>query len=201
MILINLLPYREERRKRRKQAFFAGLGVAFAVGAGVVALGWLLLQQQISQQEDRNAYLQAEITKLDDEIKSIASLRQEIDDLTRRQKSVEDLQSDRNLPVHMLNELVTLAPEGVYFLSMKQDGKTVLVNGFAQSQERVSEFLRAASRQSEWLIDPSLVEIKIATAATKDAKRLFDFTVKLQVKSQNPEGVGQGKKTDPGKQT
>ena len=177
MILINLLPYREERRKRRKQAFFAGIALSLLVGVGVLGLGWLLLQQQIDNQKQRNDFLVRENAKLDDEIKSIASLRQEIDDLVRRQKAVEALQGERNLPVSMLNELVRLAPEGVYLTAVKQNDRTVEVTGLAQTQERVSEFLRSASRDSQWLIEPRLGEIKLANVSTngKDAKRLFVF--------------------------
>lgn len=189
MILINLLPYREERRKRRKQAFFAGVALSVLVGAGILVLGWLLLQQQIDNQKQRNDFLVRENAKLDDEIKSIASLRQEIEDLVRRQKAVEALQGERNLPVSMLNELVQLAPEGVYLTTVKQTDRTVEVTGLAQSQERVSEFLRSASRDSQWLIEPRLREIKLANVSTnaKDAKRLFDFSIRLSVKSMAPE--------------
>ncbi len=189
MILINLLPYREERRKRRKQAFFAGIALSLLVGVGVLGLGWLLLQQQIDNQKQRNDFLVRENAKLDDEIKSIASLRQEIDDLVRRQKAVEALQGERNLPVSMLNELVRLAPEGVYLTAVKQNDRTVEVTGLAQTQERVSEFLRSASRDSQWLIEPRLGEIKLANVSTngKDAKRLFDFSIRLKVKSMAPE--------------
>ncbi len=189
MILINLLPYREERRKRRKQAFFAGVALSLVVGVGVLGLGWLLLQQQIDNQRQRNDFLTRENAKLDDEIKSIASLRQEIEDLVRRQKAVEALQGERNLPVNMLNELVRLAPEGVYLTAVKQSDRTVQVTGLAQTQERVSEFLRSTSRDSEWLIEPRLEEIKLANVSTnaRDAKRLFDFSIKLKVKSMAPE--------------
>lgn len=189
MILINLLPYREERRKRRKQAFFAGIALSLVIGAGVLGLGWLLLQQQIDNQRQRNDFLTRENAKLDDEIKSIASLRQEIDDLVRRQKAVEALQGERNLPVNMLNELVRLAPEGVYLTAVKQSDRSVQVTGLAQTQERVSEFLRSTSRDSEWLIEPRLEEIKLANVSTnaRDAKRLFDFSIKLKVKSMAPE--------------
>jgi type IV pilus assembly protein PilN len=189
MILINLLPYREERRKRRKQAFFAGIALSMLVGVGVLSLGWLLLQQQIDNQRQRNDFLSRENAKLDDEIKSIASLRQEIEDLVRRQKAVEALQGERNLPVNMLNELVRLAPEGVYLTAVKQTDRSVQVTGLAQTQERVSEFLRSASRESEWLIEPKLDEIKLANVSTnaRDAKRLFDFSIKLKVKSMTPE--------------
>src|SRR4051812_10256844 len=142
VILINLLPHREERRKRRKAAFFVGLGAAAAAGLVVVGAWYLVVQQMTSAQQDRNQFLRAEIAKLDSQIKDIATLKAEIASLVARQKAVEDLQVDRNLPVHLLNELVKQTPEGIYFASVKQDGQTLSVNGIAQTQERVSEFLR-----------------------------------------------------------
>jgi type IV pilus assembly protein PilN len=199
MILINLLPHREERRKRRKQAFFVGLGLAAAVGLGVVAAWYLVLQQLIAAQQERNAFLTTEIKKLETQIKDIASLRAEIDALKARQKVVEDFQIDRNMPVHMLNELVAQTPEGVYFKSIKQDGQVITVSGIAQTNERVSEFLRNTAYNSPWLQRPELVEIKAAnvTAANKDQRRLFDFSVRLTLqrpqdkdKAANPAPAG-----------
>lgn len=192
MILINLLPYREERRKRRKQTFFAGLLVAALVGAAMVGLGWLLIETLIDQQRARNAFLDTQIKQLDAQIKDIANLREEIDALTRRQKAVEALQSERNIPVHLLNELAQLAPEGVYLNTVQQSEKSVTLTGLAQTQERVSEFLRNASkvREGTWLEKPDLVEIKLASFSTnqRESKRLFDFKIKLTLKSLTPEG-------------
>ena len=122
MILINLLPHREERRKRRKQAFFVGLAAAAGLGLGIVAIWYLVLQQMISAQQDRNAFLKAEITRLETQIADIATLRAEIDALKARQKVVEDFQTDRNMPVHLLNELVSQTPEGLYLT--RRDGAT-----------------------------------------------------------------------------
>lgn len=189
MILINLLPYREERRKRRKQAFFAGLGLSFGVGVGIAALGWLMLQTMIEQQRTRNSFLQTQISQLDAQIKDISNLREEIDALTRRQKAVEALQAERNTPVHLLNELARLTPEGVYLSSIKQADKSVTLTGLAQTQERVSEFMRNASREAQWLERPDLAEIKLTNVATnaRDSKRLFDFTLKLTLKGLNPD--------------
>ena len=138
MILINLLPHREERRKRKKIAFFAGLGVAAAAGLGVVGLWYVVVQQMTSAQQGRNLFLTTEIAKLEVQIKDIATLKAEIESLKARQKAVEDLQVDRNLPVHLLNELVKQTPEGIYFSTVKQDGQVLSVNGIAQTQERVS---------------------------------------------------------------
>lgn len=201
MILINLLPYREERRKRRKQAFFAGLGLSFLVGVGIAALGWLLLQTMIDQQRTRNTYLQAQISQLDAQIKDISTLREEIDALTRRQKAVEALQAERNTPVHLLNELARLTPEGVYLSSIKQADKAVTLTGLAQTQERVSELMRNATREAQWLERPELAEIKLTNVATnaRDSKRLFDFTLKLNLKALAPESganAPQGVKKD-----
>lgn len=184
MILINLLPHREEKRKRKKIAFFAGLGVAAAVGLGIVG-GWYVVVEQLkTAQQDRNQFLQTEIAKLEREIKDIANLKAEIASLTSRQKAVEDLQTDRNLPVHILNELVRQTPEGMYFTAVKQDGQLLSVTGIAQTQERISEFLRNTAYNSEWLVTPELIESKatIITGANREQKRLFDFSVRLTVK-------------------
>ncbi len=197
MILINLLPYREERRKQRKQAFFAAVGLSFVVGGVVVGLIWMLLQMLIVNQQQRNAYLEGEIARLDVQIKDIATLREEIDSLKKRQEAVERLQGERNLPVHLLNELAKLAPEGVYFTAIKQADKQVTLQGLAQSQERISEFLRNTSRDAQFLAVPRLAEIKLAnvSASGRDSKRLFDFTMTVTIKgtSADPEpAAGKG---------
>lgn len=192
MILINLLPHREERRKRRKAAYFAGLGIAAAAGLGIVGGWYLVLQHLTTVQQERNAYLSTEIQKLEVQIKDIAQLRAEIESLKARQMAVEDLQIDRNVPVHVLNELVKQTPEGVYFMSVRQDGQTLAVNGIAQTNERVSEFLRNTANNSEWLVRPELVEIKASTVQTanKEQKRLFDFSVRLTVKRPQDKAPG-----------
>ena len=185
MILINLLPYREEKRKRRKNAFFVGLGVAAAVGAGIVVAVLLLLQYLQAEQQRRNQYLGAEISRLEVQIKDIANLRTEIESLKSRQKAVEDLQTDRNTPVHLLNELARVVPEGIYLTTIRQADKIVTIAGIAQTNERISEFLRNVSRNSEWLEKPELVESKVANLSTnnRDQKRLFDFSLKVSIKA------------------
>lgn len=183
-IMINLLPHREERRRRKKIAFFAGLGVAAFIGLAVIGVWYLVVQQMISGQQARNSFLQMEIAKLDIQIKDIASLKAEIASLKARQKAVEDLQIDRNVPVHVLNELVKQVPEGIYITAVRQEGQLLNVAGIAQTQERVSELLRNTAYNSEWLVKPELIESKAATiqAANKEQKRLFDFSVRLTIK-------------------
>jgi type IV pilus assembly protein PilN len=184
VILINLLPHREEKRKRRKAAFFLGLALAAAAGLAAVGMWYLVLQQLTENQIHRNEFLSVKIRELEGQIKDIASLRAEIDALKARQKAVEDLQIDRNLPVHVLNELVKQTPEGVYFSSIKQDGQVLQLTGIAQTNERVSELLRNTSNNSEWLTKPELVEIKAATVqtASREQKRLFDFSMRVTIK-------------------
>jgi type IV pilus assembly protein PilN len=184
MILINLLPHREEKRRLRKQAFFVVLGMSVVAGLVLVALWYAFLQQMIAAQEVRNSQLSTAITKLEDEIKDVASLKSEIDSLKARQKAVEDLQTDRNIPVYLLNELVKQVPEGVYIKDVKQDGNFVLLTGLAQTNERVSELLRNTAYNSPWLEKPDLQEIKAVTLTgdKKEAKRLFEFSVRLGIK-------------------
>ena len=184
MILINLLPHREARRKRRKAAFFAGLGLAALVGLLLVVLWYLGLQHLKSVQDGRNALLQREISLLEGQIKDIANLRGEIESLKARQKAVEDLQTDRNVPVHLLNELTRQTPEGVYLTAIKQTDGVVAINGIAQTNERVSELLRNALYNSEWLERPELVEIKAATvrADNREQRRLFEFSMRVSIK-------------------
>jgi len=185
VIMINLLPHREERRKRRKIAYYAGLGVAALVGVAIVGIWYLVVEQLVSVQQQRNAFLQSKIAELDIQIKDIASLKAEIASLKARQKAVEDLQIDRNVPVHVLNELVRQVPEGIYVTSIKQDGANLSVAGIAQTQERVSEFLRNTTYGSEWLVRPELVESKatvIQGSNRGEQKRLFDFAVRLTIK-------------------
>jgi type IV pilus assembly protein PilN len=188
VILINLLPHREEKRAARKRAFFVALGVAAAVGAVVVGIWYSLLQQLTSAQQDRNNFLKTEIAKLEAQIKDIANLRNEIEALKARQRAVEDLQTNRNIPVYLLDELVKQTPEGIYLTSIKQNGGVVTVAGIAQTNERVSEFLRNAQYNSKWLERPELVEIKAVTMTTtnKEQRRLFDFSMRVTMKRPAP---------------
>lgn len=188
MILINLLPHREEKRAARKRAFFAGLGVAAVVGVVVVGIWYSLLEQLTSAQQARNAFLKGEITKLEAQIKDIANLRNEIEALKARQRAVEDLQTNRNIPVYLLDELVKQTPEGIYLTAVKQNGSVVTVAGIAQTNERVSEFLRNTQYNSKWLERPELVEIKAVNMVTanKEQRRLFDFSMRVTMKRPAP---------------
>lgn len=194
MILINLLPHREAKRQERKRAFISGLGLAAVLGVGALAVWYGALQQMISVQQARNAFLSSENKKLDDQIKDIATLQAEIDALKARQQAVEDLQIDRNVPVYLLDELVKQTPEGVYLSSVKQNGNLVTIGGMSQTNDRVSELLRNTAYNSAWLEKPELVEIKSASVQVgRDQRKLFDFTMRVSIKRpQSPAKAGSG---------
>jgi type IV pilus assembly protein PilN len=183
MIRINLLPHREERRKQRQKDFVALLLLSGILGALIVIAVGAYFSSQLSDQQQRNTFIKAENTRLDGEIKEVANLKQEIEALKARQQAVEDLQSDRNQPVYLMDELAQQVPEGVYLKSFKQDGQRVLLNGYAQSNERVSELLRNLGNHSPWLERPDLIEIRsTGIGAGKDAKKVFEFTINAGIK-------------------
>ncbi|AGX87571.1 PilN domain-containing protein [Candidatus Symbiobacter mobilis] len=196
MILINLLPHREIARKKRRDAFNVGLASSALIGGIIAGVIFLWFQAHISTQQSRNRVLQSEIDKFNEQIKDIAGLESQIAALVARQQAVEDLQSDRNLPVHLLNELVRLLPEGVYVQSLRQEAQNVLLQGVAQSNERVSELLRNFSNQSRWFAKPDLVEIITGTVALspRDTRRVANFSMRVKLvraSEQNKEATAQ----------
>lgn len=184
MILVNLLPHREAARKRKRELFFTTLGIAALVGGLICGAVYSWYQAQISAQQGKNLFLKTEITRLEGQIKDIATLQAEIAALRARQNAVEDLQGNRNLPVYLLDELVRQLPDGVYITSMKQDNQTVALTGVAQSNERVSELLRNLGNNSPWLSRPELIEITAATISlgARDQRRVSNFSMRVQLK-------------------
>ena len=183
MILINLLPHREAARKRRREAFQAAMLASFLVGLLISVLVYSWFQGLITDQQAKNSFLNQEIKGLETQIKEIATIEEEIAALQARQKAVEDLQSDRNLPVHLLTELVNQLPDGVYITSLKQADQTVTMQGMAQSNERVSEMLRNLSNNTPWLSKPELVEIVASNLAltARDQRRVASFNLRFQL--------------------
>lgn len=183
MILINLLPHREAARKKRKEAFQVTMVLSLLAGLVIAGMIYAWFQFRIEEQQSRNTYLKSEITQLDRQIKEIEGLEGEITALRERQKAVEDLQANRNLPVHLLNELVAQLPEGVYVQSLKQSGLRVEMRGVAQSNERVSEVLRNLSDGTPWFTKPELKEIvagNVALTAT-DKRQVVNFILNFQL--------------------
>ena len=199
MIRINLLPHREEKRKQKKTAFFALLGLGAIAGAAIVLLVGAYNARRISIQNERNQVIKAAIVSLDKKIAEIATLKQEIEALKARQQAVEDLQGDRNQPVYLMDELVKQTPAGVYLKAFKQDGQKVAVNGYAQSQERVSELLRNLAGASPWLERPDLIEVRsTGLGQGKTAKKVVEFNLTVNIKrprdKDQPEGAKPGAK-------
>jgi type IV pilus assembly protein PilN len=183
MIRINLLPHREEKRKQKKNAFYALMVLGAVIGIGIVLAVGGYNARAIAIQEQRNKAIKDAIVVLDKKIAEIATLKQEIEALKARQQAVEDLQGDRNQPVYLLDELVRQTPPGVYLKGFKQDGQRVSVQGFAQSQERVSELLRNMSGVSPWLEKPDLVEVKATNLGQgKTAKKVVEFNLIVGIK-------------------
>ncbi len=183
MILINLLPHREAARKKRRELFYVTLGASAVLGGVIAGVIFSWYQAAISGQQATNTALEVEIKKLEGQIKDIVGLEAEIAALRARQQAVEDLQSDRNLPVHLLTELVNQLPDGVYVSKMAQADQLVTINGTAQSNERVSELLRNLANNTPWFSKPELVEIVAGSVALtpRDQRRVANFTIRVKL--------------------
>ncbi len=178
MIRINLLPHREERRRVRRQQFFALLGfVTVAVGL-VVFVVYSIISSYIASQEARNDFLKREIAVLDKQIDQIKKLKEQSEALLDRKRVVESLQRDRAEAVRLLSELTKQMPEGVYLRTLKQEGQRISLAGYAQSNARVSTLMRNIEA-SPWLEKPELLEIK---AALVEKRRVNEFSMNASIK-------------------
>jgi type IV pilus assembly protein PilN len=176
---INLLPHREDRRKRSRQHFATVSGGTAIIGVALAFLMYQYYERQISTQNDRNMFLATEIKKLDKDIAEINELRNQIQALLARKQIIETLQADRAQTVHLLEQMVRQMPEGVYLQSMRQTSQKVHIVGYAQSNARVSTLMRNIEA-SPWLDQPLLVEVKAATTADKKRVSQFDMYVQLK---------------------
>lgn len=189
MIRINLLPHREIRRKQQQQHFFLTLGMVAALGVAIWFAVHTYLAGQLENQQARNRYLEEEIVKLDKQIEEIKKLKEQTAALLARKKVVETLQGNRAEVVHLLDQLVRQLPDGVYLKAIKQTGNRVTINGYTQSQARVSTLMRNLE-SSQYLDSPNLVEIK---ATAQGTSRINEFTLIVNVtRSQEPEAKKPG---------
>jgi type IV pilus assembly protein PilN len=175
---VNLLPHREERRKRSRQHFMTVSFGTAVIGAMLAGMVYQFYARQIEHQIERNTFLTNEIKKLDKDIADINELRNQIQALLARKQIIETLQADRAQTVHLLEQMVKQMPEGVYLRSMKQAGAKVHIVGYAQSNARVSTLMRNFEA-SPWLEQPLLVEVK---ASTVDKKRVSEFNMYVNLK-------------------
>ncbi|MBL8522548.1 MAG: PilN domain-containing protein [Betaproteobacteria bacterium] len=196
MMRINLLPHREEKRKLRQKQFGILAGITVAIGLVVAGFLWFAFDSQIENQKGRNQYLNDEIVKLDKQIDEIKKIREETASLLAKKQVVEGLQSNRSEPVYLLDQLLRQLPEGLYLKSIKQTGIKINVTGYAQSNARVSAFMRNIEA-SPYLENPNLLEIK---AVTVNSQRANEFSLDFAIKrAKADDGKGAPKKADPAK--
>jgi type IV pilus assembly protein PilN len=188
---INLLPWREAERKRKRQEFYLSLGAAIATAALVTLLGRWQMNAAISDQQERNRILGDEIAQLDKQIQEILGLENQKRRLLARMEIIETLQRSRPEIVHIFDEIVRTLPEGVYLTYLKQTGTRIEMRGIAQSSTRVSSFMRNLDG-SQWLADPSL---QIVETKGKDTAKGAEFTLFANQRSQvPPEDAAAGEK-------
>ena len=187
-VRINLLPHREQKRIARQRQFVSLTVMLGILALGVVGLVHFVLTTQIEAQNSRNGLLKTEIAKLDEQIKEIDKLRDQIAQVLARKQVVETLQANRNEAVHLLDQLVRQLPDGIYLRSVRQSGTKVTLIGYAQSNARVSTLMRNVEA-SPWVDRPELVEIKLVPVPGQapgrpgaNTERINEFTLNMQVK-------------------
>jgi type IV pilus assembly protein PilN len=192
MTRINLLPWREELRQEQKKQFLMMLVMTCVLAAAIVGLIHFQMQSKIDYQLSRNRFMTNEIGKLDEEIKEISELQKVRRSLIERMEVIQDLQGSRPSIVHLFTEIVSTVPNGVYLETLAQTGSNLLITGEAESNARVSTYMRNLSA-SEWLKDPNLTVIEIED---KTVNRISSFT--LTVKQTSPNATGDEQDEDGG---
>ena len=183
MARINLLPWREEQRSQRRTEYLIIVGICAAVTLLVWGAVHWHFNERIDYQKSRNSFLQSEISKLDKKIEQIRELEREKERLLARMKAIETLQTSRPIIVHIFDELVRSLPDGVYLREIVQNGKKIEIRGVAQSNARVSNYMRNVEK-SEWLRRPDLAIIQ---TSTEDGRRIATFTLKFEQTSPDAE--------------
>ena len=178
---INLLPWREELRQEQKKQFVMMAVMTFVLAVAIVGLIHFQMQNKIDYQDSRNRFMSAEITKVDEEIKEISELQKVRRSLVERMEVIQDLQGSRPSIVHLFTEIVSTVPNGVYLESLAQTGANLEVNGEAESNARVSTYMRNL-QSSDWLKDPNLTVIEIED---KTVNRVSTFILTVKQTSPN----------------
>lgn len=186
MARINLLPWREERRKARQKEFIGMLGLSVVAGVLLAILVYSFYSGRISSQTSRNEYLRGEITKVDGQIKEIEALDQKKAKLLARKEVIEQLQANRSQMVHLFDSLVRTIPDGVALTAIKQEGDILTLSGRSQSNARVSTYMRNLE-SSGWMTNPDL---NVIEAKEGNPGLPYEFT--LKVKLANPNGPKDG---------
>jgi type IV pilus assembly protein PilN len=177
MAKINLLPWRAERREHRKREFFTHLGIAVVAAVVLVLLWGFWVNMRIQNQDNRNAYLKAQIAQLDSKITEIKNLQKVKDHLLARKRIVEKLQSSRSQMVHLLDQIVQTIPAGARLTSLKQQGDKLTLDGVAQSNATVADYMRKIEA-SPWM-GPAALQWTRNTSGDSNAPYEFELVVTL----------------------
>jgi type IV pilus assembly protein PilN len=189
---INLLPWREELRQEQKKQFALMAVMTCVLAAAIVGLIHFQMQAKIDYQLSRNSFMTNQIAKVDEEIKEISELKKVRRSLIERMEVIQDLQGSRPSIVHLFSEIVASVPNGVYLESLAQTGNNLLINGQAESNARVSTYMRNLSA-SEWLKEPNLTIIEVEDITVN---RISTFT--LTVKQTSPNATEDEQEDDGG---
>jgi len=192
MTRINLLPWRELLRKEREREFYSIAGGAAVLMLLVIVYVHFHMSGVIEEQNGRNAYLDGEIKKVEEQIKKIKGLEAEKAQLLARMKVIEELQGQRPQMVHLFDELVKALPDGVYLTSLKQSGTSVVIEGVAQSNARVSAFMRNIDA-SHWLAQPRLNVIQSLDSKDGQKESKFILNIKQVMEGETPASDAAGK--------
>lgn len=182
MIRINLLPHREQKKAAHRLRFQVLLGLTLVASLTLVVLSYLIIGSRLTHQQQRNDFLQGEISKLDNQIKNIGTLKKQRDDLLARKQLVERLEQGRNEGVHVFDQLVRQTPDGVYLKNFKQTGNQFTLSGYALSGARVSNYMRSLA-QSSVFDAPVLIEVK---ASSINGQRASEFTLNSSLREAVP---------------
>lgn len=184
MAHINLLPWRAEIRRQQKKKFLSILGLSAVAACGIVALVQWHFNQRIAYQGSRNARLETEIATLDKKIEEIKTLEREKERLVKRIEAIQTLEANRPLVVRLFDEIVNTLPEGMFLTSINQTGTAITIQGTAQSQTRVSSYMRNIEA-SKWVTKPKL---DVVQTTSKEGERLSDFTLQVEQVVPKPQG-------------
>lgn len=176
MTKINLLDWRAARREKRRQEFVASMGLGVVAALGAVALGWVMMGNAVSRQQERNSYLSQQIAEIDQKIKEIEELEKVKQNLLARMRVIEQLQSSRSATVHFFDEIVNTLPDGITLTAVQQNGDKVQINGVAESNGRISSYMKNLEA-SPWFDDPKLVVIK---TSEQNRQREGQFTLQVR---------------------
>ena len=185
MARINLLPWRVELNKQKQREFAFTIGGGVVLAALVVLLSHVHFEGKIQNQDQRNAFLQAEIETLNKRIGRIQELERMKDNLLARMNVIQELQSSRPESVHLMDELVRTMPEGVYLNTFAQKTRNLEMVGIAQSNARVSDYMRNIDG-SEWFTGPRLDLIRTTEA---NRRRIANFSLRGSQKARKKDAA------------